>query len=150
MLDTQGHNERTNEIAGLIHDRVSRLARQLRHMDLPNGMTPERLSALSAIIDNGPIAVTALAEREMVRPATMSRMVSTLVGDGLARRLENKLDGRGVLVAVTAKGRRAHQRAQQQRLQQLGSAIDSLAAERLEALEDVVGVLTLLTDSLDS
>jgi DNA-binding MarR family transcriptional regulator len=150
MLDTQGQDERTNEIAGLIHDRVARLARQLRHMDLPNGMTPERLSALSAIIDNGPIAVTALAEREMVRPATMSRMVSTLVGDGLARRLENKDDGRGVLVVVTAKGRRAHQRAQQLRLQQLGTAIGSLEPDRIEALEDFVGVLTLLTDSLDS
>ena len=150
MLTSQGQDARMNEIAGLIHDRVSRLARQLRHMELPNGMTSERLSALTAIVDNGPIAVTALAEREMVRPATMSRMVSALVSDGLARRLENKSDGRGVLVVVTPKGRKAHQRAQQQRLTQLGSAIDSFTPDRLEALEDVVGVLTLLTDTLDN
>lgn len=150
MLTSQGQQERTNEIAGRIHDRVSRLARQLRHLDLPNGMTPERLSALSAIIDNGPIAVTALAEREMVRPATMSRMVSALVSDGLARRLENKSDGRGVLVLVTAKGRKVHQRAQQLRLEQLGAAIGGFTPDRLEALEEFVGVLTLLTDTLDN
>jgi DNA-binding MarR family transcriptional regulator len=140
---------KTNEIAALLHDRFARLSRQLRHMELPPGMTPERLSALSAIEKFGPISVTALADREMVRPATMSRMVSALVDDGLARRLEDKNDGRGVLVASTAKGRRSFQRAHQQRLQQLAVALNSLPPDQLAAMRSLASVLETLTSALD-
>jgi len=75
----------TKEVAVLLNDKFARLARQLRNLDLPAGMTPERLSAMAAIDSQGPISVTALADREMVRPATMSRMVSALVDDGAFR-----------------------------------------------------------------
>lgn len=139
----------TNEIASLLHDRFSRLARQLRHMELPAGMTPERLSTLAAIDKYGPISVTALADREMVRPATMSRMVSSLVDEGLARRQEDKSDGRGVLVVSTAKGRRAYQRAHQQRLQQLAEALSSFPKEQLVAMRELVVALERLTRVLD-
>lgn len=139
----------TNELASLLHDRFSRLARQLRHMELPVGMTPERLSTLAAIDTFGPISVTALADREMVRPATMSRMVSSLVDEGLARRQEDKSDGRGVLVVTTAKGRRAYQRAHQQRLQQLAAVLSSLPREQLLAIRELVAALEQLTHALD-
>lgn len=139
----------TSEIASLLHERFSRLSRQLRHMQLPVGMTPERLSALSAIHTFGPISVTALAEREMVRPATMSRMVSALVDDGLAKRLEDKTDGRGVLVAATAKGRRAYQKAHQRRLRQLADALRSFPPDQLAAMRDLASALERLTLVLD-
>lgn len=139
----------TNELASVLHDRFSRLARQLRHMELPVGMTPERLSTLAAIDTFGPISVTALADREMVRPATMSRMVSSLVDEGLARRQEDKSDGRGVLVVTTAKGRRAYQRAHQQRLQQLAAVLSSLPREQLLAIRELVAALEQLTHALD-
>lgn len=139
----------TNEIAALLHDRFARLSRQLRHMELPAGMTPERLSALAAIEKHGPISVTALADREMVRPATMSRMVSALVDDGLAKRLEDKTDGRGVLVASTPKGKRAFQRAHQQRLQQLSEALSALPPDQLSAMRGLASALERLTSVLD-
>jgi DNA-binding MarR family transcriptional regulator len=139
----------TNEIAALLHDRFARLTRQLRHMELPAGMTPERLSALAAIEKHGPISVTALAYREMVRPATMSRMVSALVDDGLAKRLEDKTDGRGVLVASTSKGKRAFQRAHQQRLQQLSEALSNLPPDQLSAMRGLATALERLTTVLD-
>lgn len=112
-------------------------------------MTPERLSALAAIQSFGPISVTALADREMVRPATMSRMVSALVDEGLARRLEDKSDGRGVLVAVTAKGRRAYQRAHQLRLNQLAEALKHFTPEQLTAMRGLAEALERLTRVLD-
>jgi len=139
----------TSEVAALLHDRFSRLSRQLRHMQLPAGMTPERLSTLLAIQSHGPVSVTALADREMVRPATMSRMVSALVDDGLARRLEDKTDGRGVLVASTAKGRRAYQRAHQQRLRQFTEALTHLPPAQLETLCDLAAAVEKLTTALD-
>ena len=144
------HSEHSaSEIAALLHDRFARLTRQLRHMELPPGMTPERLSTLSAIEKHGPISVTALADREMVRPATMSRMVSALVDEGLARRLEDKNDGRGVLVASTAKGKRAFQRGHQQRLQQLGAALRALPADQLASMRELAVALERLTTALD-
>jgi DNA-binding MarR family transcriptional regulator len=119
-------------------------------MDLPLGMTPERLSALAVIEKNGPISVTALADREMVRPATMSRMVSALVDEGLVKRSEDKNDGRGVLVSSTPKGRRVYQRAQQQRLQQFAEALSSLSPDQLSAMRSLAAALERLTLLLDA
>jgi DNA-binding MarR family transcriptional regulator len=113
-------------------------------------MTPERLSTLSVIDKNGPISVTALADREMVRPATMSRMVSALVDEGLVRRREDKSDGRGVLVSVTAKGRRIYHRAHQQRLEQLAEVLNGLSKDQLASMKNLAALLEHLTSLLDS
>lgn len=145
----QSEDDTCGEIAALLNDQFSRLSRQLRNMDLPDGMTPERLSALSVIEKKGPISVTALADNEMVRPATMSRMVSALVDEGLVRRREDKNDGRGVLVSATPKGRRAYQRAQQQRLQQFVEALHALTPEQLSAMRSLAAALERLTRLLD-
>ena len=138
-------SEACSEIAALLHDQFSRLTRQLRNMDLPQGMTPERLSALAVIDKRGPISVTALADKEMVRPATMSRMVSALVDEGLVKRSEDKNDGRGVLVSATSKGRRAYLRAQQQRLHHFANALSSLTPEQLSAMRSLAAALERLT-----
>lgn len=142
--------EGPDEIAARFHDRFARLTRQLRHLELPPGMTAERLSTLAAIEKRGPISVTALADTEMVRPATMSRMVSALVDAGLARRLEDKEDGRGVLVVSTAKGKRAFQRAHQKRLEQLAAALKNLTPDQLDAMRSATEALDRLTAVLDA
>jgi len=150
-MSAQRESEDTacGEIAALLNDQFSRLSRQLRNMDLPDGMTPERLSALSVIEKRGPISVTALADKEMVRPATMSRMVSALVDEGLVRRREDKTDGRGVLVSATPKGRRAYRRAQQLRLQQFVEALNALTPDQLSAMRSLAAALERLTLLLD-
>ncbi len=129
------------EVAALLHEQFARLARELRNLELPQGMTPERLSALSVIDRRGPISVTALADREMVRPATMSRMVSALVDDGLVKRNGDKDDGRGVLVTTTPKGRRIYQRAQEQRLRYFAEALEHLGDEQLVAMRALTAQL---------
>lgn len=138
-----------SEIAALLHEQFARLTRQLRTLELPQGMTPERLSALSVIEKRGPISVTALAEKEMVRPATMSRMVTALVEEGLVKRSEDKTDGRGVLVSTTPKGRRAYLRAQEQRLQHFAEVLDSLNDDQLAAMRNLTTALERLTVLLD-
>ena len=138
-----------SEIAALLHEQFARLTRQLRSMELPQGMTPERLSALSVIEKRGPISVTALADKEMVRPATMSRMVTALVDEGLVKRSDDKTDGRGVLVSSTPKGRRTYQRAQEQRLQHFADVLASLSADQLAAMRNLTSALERLTVLLD-
>jgi DNA-binding MarR family transcriptional regulator len=138
-----------SEIAALLHDQFARLTRQMRTLELPQGMTPERLSTLSVIEKRGPISVTALAETEMVRPATMSRMVTALVDEGLVKRSDDKTDGRGVLVSATPKGRRVYQRAHDQRLQHFAEVLDSLNDDQLAAMRNLTSALERLTVLLD-
>jgi DNA-binding MarR family transcriptional regulator len=136
-------------VAESLNDRFSRLSRQLRSVELPGGMTQERLSALAAIDARGPIAVSALAEHERVRPATMSRMISALEADGHVKRLDDATDGRGVLVTVTPRGRKAFAKAQQIRLQQLSAALDKLPPDQLQLLQELASALERLTEILD-
>jgi DNA-binding MarR family transcriptional regulator len=137
-----------SEIAALLHEQFARLTRRLRTLDLPHGMTPERLSALSVIEKRGPISVTALADTEMVRPATMSRMITALVDEGLVKRSDDKNDGRGVLISVTPKGRRAYQRAQEQRLSRFAEVLESLSDEQVGAMRNLAEALERLTHLL--
>lgn len=137
------------EIATILHEGLAKLARRMRSITLPPGMTPERLSTLAAIDAQGPVSVTALADAERVRPATMSRMISSLVDEGLVRRQEDKDDRRGVLVVTTAKGKRVFQRARQQYLTQLGKALNLLEPEQLEALRALAAALENLDRALD-
>jgi DNA-binding MarR family transcriptional regulator len=141
--------ENRAEVAALLHEQFARLAREMRNLELPQGITPERLSALSVIDRRGPISVTALADQEMVRPATMSRMVSALVDDGLVKRSEDKDDGRGVLVTTTTKGRRTYQRAQEQRLRYFAEALEHLSDEQLVAMRALMSQLERFTLMLD-
>ena len=148
-MQRQVEDEACSEIAALLQDQFSRLTRQLRNMELPQGMTPERLSALAVIDKRGPISVTALADKEMVRPATMSRMVSALVDEGLVKRGEDKSDGRGVLVSATPRGRRTYHRAQQLRLQHFAEALSELSPDQLSAMKSLASALQRLMLLLD-
>jgi len=144
-----GNADARSEIAALLQAQFARLTRQLRTMELPHGITPERLSALSVIEKRGPISVTALADNEMVRPATMSRMVSALVQEGFVKRSDDKTDGRGVLVSTTSKGRRTFQRAQELRLQHFADVLSSLGDDQLAAMRSLTTALDRLTVLLE-
>jgi len=117
-----------------VHEAFSKLARRLRALDLPYGLTNERLSTLAAIRDNESMSVSALAEAEFVSLPTISRMVAKLEDEGFVRRRVDKLDSRSVLVSTTAKGRRAYQRATQQSLGQLKGTLETLNPEQLAAI----------------
>ena len=145
MSDAMPPEASRSEVAALLHEQFARLTRWLRTLELPHGMTAERLSALSVIEKR----VTALADAEMVRPATMSRMITALVEEGLVKRGGDKNDGRGVLVSVTPKGRRTFQRAQELRLTRFAEVVESLSDEQLVAMRDLASALERLTALLN-
>jgi PAS domain S-box-containing protein len=124
-----------------VHEAFSRLARRLRALDLPHGLTNERLSTLATIRDNEPISVSTLAEAEIVSLPTMSRMVAKLEVEGLVKRREDKVDGRGVLVSITAKGKLIYQRATQQSLTHLQGTLSTLKPEQLAAIHTLLSSL---------
>ncbi len=129
------------ELAPQVHEAFSRLARRLRALDLPYGLTNERLSTLATVVAHEPISVSALAEAEIVSLPTMSRMVAKLEAEGFVKRREHKSDDRGVLISTTAKGRRAYQRATQQSLSHLKGTLNTLAPEQLAAIHTLLSSL---------
>jgi len=137
-------------IAAELYAGLARVSRQLRHMELPQGFTPERLRTLATIHTNGPISVTALAAMEKVRPATVSRMISSLEDDGFVKRREDKTDRRGVLVSTTPKGRQMYIRANRRYLEQLNEALATLEPEQLELMRTLAALLEKLNTALDS
>ncbi len=80
------------ELGAQVHEAFSRLARRLRALDLPYGLTNERLSTLATVAAHGPISMSALAEAEIVSLPTMSRMVAKLETEGLVKRRDDNFD----------------------------------------------------------
>ena len=129
------------ELGPQVHEAFSRLARRLRALDLPDGLTNERLSTLATIAAHEPISVSALAKAEIVSLPTMSRMVAKLEVEGFVKRREDKFDSRGVLVSTTAKGRVTYQRATQQSLTDLQDTLSTLKPEQLAAIRTLLSSL---------
>ncbi len=131
----------SQELAPQVHEAFSRLARRLRALEFPYGLTNERLSTLATIAAHESISVSALAEAEIVSLPTMSRMIAKLDADGFVKRRDDKLDSRGVLVSTTDKGRRAYQRATQQSLSHLQGTLSTLKPEQLAAIRTLLSTL---------
>ncbi len=129
------------EFAPQVHEAFSRLARRLRALDLPYGLTNERLSTLATVAAHEPISVSALAKAEIVTVPTMSRMVDALEAEGFVKRRDDTFDCRAVLVSTTAEGRRAYQRATQQSLTHLKGTLNTLTPEQLAAIRTLLSTL---------
>jgi len=141
MLKSHATQVREDKRALILIEGLTKLSRQLRTIKLPGGITQERVSTLWTIDNNAPISVTALADIEKVRAPTMSRMITSLESEGLVKRRVHKTDGRGVLLSLTAKGRRTYQRATQRSIDQLGDALSRLSEDQLTALNRLVYAL---------
>jgi DNA-binding MarR family transcriptional regulator len=108
---------------------VMRLARQLRSRRPQSPVSLSQLSALATLDKEGPMTPGALADRERVRPPSMTRVITSLAELGFVERTAHPVDGRQVLVSVSATGvdlleseRRASREWLAQRLASLGSA----------------------------
>jgi DNA-binding MarR family transcriptional regulator len=96
---------------------------------------------LSILVFEGPSTVGELAALEQVKPPTMSRLVSGLEHDGLARRRGDVRDGRLVLVFPTGKGRKILEKAREKRLSTLARRLGNLSPEELTLVQEAVGSL---------
>ena len=129
------------KLAPQVHEAFSRLLRHLHTVDLPYGLTNEKLSTLATVSAQEPISVSALAKAEIVSLPTMSNMVTKLVTEGLVKRVKDQNDARGVLVSTTAKGRDIYQRAAQQSLSNLKSTLSNLKLEQLATIRKLLSAL---------
>src|ERR1700740_897996 len=79
----------------------------------PYGLTFARYEALVllAFSRRGALPLRVIGERLMVHPTSVTNTVDRLERDGLVRRRPNPADGRGVLAAITDRGREVVEQA---------------------------------------
>ena len=121
-------------VADLLHSASIHLLRRAAEHDRASGVTPARLSALSVVVFRGPLTLTALAQAEGVRPATMTNVVTGLEEGRLVRRERNEEDGRSILISATDEGRRVLARARARRIDAIAERLDGVSSEDLEVL----------------
>jgi DNA-binding MarR family transcriptional regulator len=134
-------------VGDLLHSAAIHLLRRVRARDRSMGIGPAQLSALSVLVFGGPRSLKELAEAEQVRPPTMSRIVTGLVGAGLVRRKGTE-DKRRVRLEATARGTRILQEGRRRRVELLAQALERLtesemreAGELAEFMRKLVGRL---------
>lgn len=119
--------DKGTELAARLRLVVGRLNRRIR-IDGHESIPPLQLSAIATVELHGPLRLSELARREAVTAPTMSRVLTALDEQGLVERAADPQDARGVLITLSAEGRR--------RLEEVRSHRNALVARRLHRLDD--------------
>ena len=107
--------------------------------------TPQALG-LRAIVLEGPLRMSDLAQRLGVSVATASRTVDGLARRGFVRRDSDPADARAVRVRATAQGRREHRVRREHFVQALESLMDELSEDERRQLAESLETLNRLLD----
>jgi len=114
----------------------------VRKEDESSGLTPARLSALSAVVFAGPLTLGELAAAEGVRPPTMTRVVQALEEAGLVLKDWSATDDRRtVSISATQRGARLLRAARERRIGSLARRLDRLAPAEVELLRRAADLL---------
>lgn len=134
--------------ADRIHSATIGFLRAMRRFDDVADLSAPRLSILSVLYFAGPMSLGALAAREQVTPATMTRHIQGLEDEGLVKRSKTSTDNRVVTLALTRAGRTRFEAARKARLAALEAAVGDLTAEDRADLDRAAALLTGLTGRL--
>jgi DNA-binding MarR family transcriptional regulator len=133
------------ELAARLRLVVTRLARRLRGQ-AREGLSHSLLSALASIEIHGPITLGRLAERELVKPPSVTRMVAELEERGLVRREADQADRRVVRARLTAEGRRTLRRTRTRKTAYLAERLRTLDPADQHVLHEALPVLERLLE----
>jgi DNA-binding MarR family transcriptional regulator len=132
------------DIADRLHSAAIHLLRRLRREDDASGLGAPGLSALSVIVFGGPVSIGGLAAAEQVRVPTMSRLVDSLAGRGLVRRVPDESDRRVVRVEATDTGRELLHAGRERRVGALAADVGQLTQTERAALVEALPLLERL------
>jgi len=125
---------------------VTRLARRLRRVAAPDGVTPTQRSILTTLERRGPLTHGELATAERVRPPTITVAVDRLEELGLAHRVRDDVDRRIARVALTDAGRALLVDTRRQRTAYLEQRLRALSAADRAAIAAAAPALARLLD----
>ena len=123
---------------------VMRLARRLRTERDSDAMTPSQMAVLATLLREGPMSPGDLAVAERVQPPSMTRILHTLLEQGLVDRTAHPTDRRQVLYQVTAVAEKMVRRDRARRDQWLSQRLAMLSEEELAAVEAAIPLLNRL------
>jgi DNA-binding MarR family transcriptional regulator len=133
-----------HSLAEMLHRGAIGLLRGVKVADQETGVSPQRLSALSVLVFGGPQSLASLATAEGVKPPTMSKLVAELENIGLVEKSPDPQDGRGLVIAATARGRKVMLAGRDRRLALLTHRLAGLSERELARLEAAAPVLLKL------
>jgi len=107
MTLTRKQSDDVAEVASSIRRSAVRLVRRLRLERSDEALSLFKLSILGVLYREGPVTATNLAIREHIRPQSLTRLVASLEKRGLVARRPHGADRRRLLIAITAKGKKA-------------------------------------------
>lgn len=93
-------------LAATLRLAVVRLNRRLRAQRTGDDLSLTQLAALSTLHKHGPMSPGQLAEKEGVRPPSMTRVIAALEEVGYVGRTPHPTDGRQAIVAISEDGLR--------------------------------------------
>jgi DNA-binding MarR family transcriptional regulator len=125
---------------------VMRLARQLRFRRSQSPVSLSQLSALATLATEGPMTPGALAVRERVRPPSMTRVIASLAELGLVDRTAHPVDGRQVLVSVSASGAELLEAERRASREWLAQRLATLESTQRDTLRDAADLILALVD----
>ena len=126
-----------NELRLSIH----RMTRRMRQQQPEDDLTLTQISALAIIWREGPITAGELAQREQVRPPSITRVVDGLEAARMVVRKDNPADGRQVMVEITPSGRTRMESYVEAREAWLAQQLRDLSAKDQEILHRASTIL---------
>jgi len=144
------HTEPELDSATRLRAAVGRLSRRLRATAAAReaGLTPTKMSVLLAVVRDGPVGLSALADAEGINPTMLSRVVAGLAERGLLERSSDTGDRRAARVSATAKGRRLVERMRRERTDAVNGALSALPAKERQQIEAALPGLEALAELL--
>ena len=103
--------------------------------------------ALEAIVEHGPMRLSALAERLFLDKSTTSRVVRTLVKKGYVEQRADAVDGRATALHASPAGRRLYKRITDDLVEQQKELLQDLDPELRQGVVHVIRRLARAADS---
>jgi DNA-binding MarR family transcriptional regulator len=129
------------DVADRLHSAAIHLLRYLRRADVETGLTAARASVLSVLVFGGPTTIGDLATAEQVSAPTMTKMITGLEGEGLARRVADERDRRVVRVHATPPAARILKKGRAARVRVLAERLRTLEPADLATLGHAADIL---------
>lgn len=123
---------------------IMRLARRLRNERVSDAMTPSQMAVLGSLMREGPMSPGELADAERVQPPSMTRILKSLLEQGLVQRTPHPTDGRQILYAATPTARDLVAQDRQRRDQWLSRRLSQLSRGEQESIDQAIPILNRL------
>ena len=147
MSHTRKRNDETAEAASSIRRSVARLVRRLRLERPDEALSLAKLSILGILDRKGPATATDLATGEHIRIQSLTRLLGFLEKRVFISRRPDETDGRRLLIALTAEGRKALTADVRRKEAWLAGAMErALSPEERKVLSHASRLLDRLTE----